>query len=319
MRNGVSIMEMPSWLSETNPALCRCGCGSRRKGSFIEKTLRDIINFLHGAVFSEEIAASPGYLQGLDPRVKVITLVFLLIVVNLCSNLFLLWLFYFVLLAAAVLSHLPLRQVVTRVWLVIPLFTGIMVLPAIFNWVRPGEPLWVIWDFKQPLSLGFLSLPSTLAVTQQGVWGGIMLVSRVGISVSLAVILTLSTRWIDFLRALRSFYVPKIFVVTLEMTYRYIFVLIMAMEEMFLARKARDAGQSSSKEHRRFVASAAGGLFGKSIQMSEEVYWAMTARGYTGEIRILQRTRLRWQDVIILVLVILGGLIMIAANKVLGG
>ncbi|AFM39282.1 cobalt ABC transporter, permease protein CbiQ [Desulfosporosinus acidiphilus SJ4] len=312
-------MELPSWLSEMSPALCRCGCGGRRKGNFIEKTLRDIVRIIQDAVFSEEIARRPGLLQSLDSRVKVTALIYLLVVVNLCSHLSLLWGFYFVLLAVAVVSRLPLRQVVVRVWLVIPLFTGIMVLPSLFNWVRPGEPLWVIANFHHPLHLGFLAFPSTLSVTRQGLWGGIMLVSRVGISVSLAVILTLSTRWMDFLRALRAFFVPKIFIMTLEMTYRYIFVLVTAMEEMFLARKARDAGQSAPKEERRFVASAVGGLFGKSLQMSEEVYWAMTARGYSGEIRLLQSSRLNWRDAIILLLVILAGLILIAANQVMGG
>jgi cobalt/nickel transport system permease protein len=312
-------MELPSWLSEASPALCRCGCSGRRRGNFIEKTLRDIVKLIEEAVFSEEVALRRGFLQQLDSRVKVITLMYLLVVINLCSQLPLLWGFYLALLAIAVISKLPLRQVVVRVWLVIPLFTGIMVLPSLLNWVRPGDPLWIIADFKHPLNIGIASLPSTLAITKQGLWGGVMLVSRVGISVSLAVVLTLSTRWMDFLRALRSFFVPRIFVVTLEMTYRYIFVLVTAMEEMFLARKARDAGRSAPKEQRRFVASAVGGLFGKSLQMSEEVYWAMTARGYTGEIRIMEHSRLRWQDLIIMLLVVLAGLILMAANKVLGG
>ena len=312
-------MELPSWLTGTEPALCRCGCGSRRKGSFIEKTLRDIVRFLSEAVFSEEMALRQGFLQSLDPRVKVLTLVFLLIVVNLIAHLAVLWVFYLILLGLAALSRLSLRLLIARVWLVIPLFTGIMVLPAVFNWMRPGQPIWVIWNFGHVLRLGPMSLPSTLAVTKQGLWGGILLVSRVGISVSLAVVLTLSTRWMDFLRALRSFLVPRIFVATLEMTYRYIFVLITAIEDMFLARKARDAGQSSLREQRRFVAAAVGGLFGKSLQMSEEVYWSMTARGYAGEIRILKRFRIRWQDVIIMLIVVLAGLIMIAGDKVLGG
>ncbi|WP_088186954.1 cobalt ECF transporter T component CbiQ [Desulfosporosinus sp. FKA] len=311
-------MELPNWLSEASPALCRCGCGGRRKGNFIEKTLRDIIKIIQDAVFSEEIALRPGFLQRLDARIKVISLIYLLIIVNLCAHLSLLWGFYLVLLAIAVSSKLPLRQVVARVWLVIPLFTGIMVLPSIFNWVRPGDPLWVIADFHHSLHLGYLSFPSVLAVTRQGLWGGIMLISRVGISVSLAVVLTLSTRWMDFLRALRTFFIPKIFIMTLEMTYRYIFVLVSAMEEMFLARKARDAGQSAPKEERRFVASAVGGLFGKSLQMSEEVYWAMTARGYSGEIRLLKGSSLCWSDVLVLSLVVLAGLILIAANKVMG-
>lgn len=312
-------MELPIWLNETSPSMCRCGCGGRRKGNFIEKTLHDIVNFLREAVFSEKIAMRQGFLQHMDPRVKVMSLFYLLVVINLGSNLALLWTFYFVLLGVAFLSHLPVRQVISRVWLVIPLFTGIMVLPSIFNWVRPGESLWMIWDFGHSFSLGPITLPSTLAVTKQGIGGAILLVSRVGISVSLAVVLTLSTRWMEMLRALRSFLVPRIFIVTMEMTYRYIFVLVKAMEEIFIARKARDAGQSSLKEQRRFVATTMGGLFGKSLQMSEEVYNAMTARGYTGEIRILHQSRLGWQDILILMFVILAGLIMFAAEKVLGG
>ena len=312
-------MELPGWLSENGPAMCGCGCGSRRKGSFIEKTLRDIVRFLSEAVFSEEMALRRGFLQRWDPRVKVATLIFLLVVINLISHVSLLWIFYAILLVSASLSQLSPRLLIARVWLVIPLFTGIMVLPALFNWVRPGQPVWVIWDFGHPVHFGYWLFPATLAVTKQGLGGGILLVSRVGVSVSLAAVLTLSTRWMDFLRALRSFFIPRIFVVTLEMTYRYIFVLITAMEDMFLARKARDAGQTPWREQRRFVAAAAGGLFGKSLQMSEEVYWSMTARGYTGEIRILQRFRFGWQDVFAFVLMIMGGMIMIAGDRVLGG
>lgn len=310
-------MELPNWLNETSPAIGRSGKGGLRKSSFIEKTLSDIVGFLYSAVFSDSIAMRKGFLQSLDPRVKVLMAFYLLIVVNLCSNLALLWSFYGGMIAVSYLSKLPLRQVLSRVWLVIPVFTGIMIFPSFFSWVREGEPLWVIWNLKEPIHFGLLTLPSVLAVTKQGIAGGFLLISRVGISISLAVILTLSTRWSDILRALRFFFVPRIFVAALEMTYRYIYVLIQAMEEIFIARKARDAGQSSSKEHRQFIAAAMGGLFGKSLQMSEEVYNAMIARGYKGEVRVIDQGRIAWQDIFIMLLVLLAGLIMIAANKVL--
>lgn len=312
-------MELPDWLNETKPALLHHNDCGRFKSNFIEKTLKDIINFLSDAFFSEKIALRKGFLQGLDPRVKILSLLIFLIAINLCSNLAILWTFYFILLGLAVLANLPLRQMISRVWLVIPLFTGIMVLPSLFNWVRLGDPLWVITNFGHPLHFGPFVLPETLTVTKQGLAGGILLISRVGISVSLVLVLTLSTRWMEILRALRSFFVPRIFIGTLEMTYRYIFVLVRAMEEIFIARKARDAGQSSPKEQRRFVATAMGGLFGKSLQMSEEIYSAMVARGYSGEIRVLHQNRIAWQDIFILMLVLLAGLIMIVVNKVLVG
>ncbi|MDP4128357.1 MAG: cobalt ECF transporter T component CbiQ, partial [Bacillota bacterium] len=191
--------------------------------------------------------------------------------------------------------------------------------PSLFNWVRPGDPLWLLWTFSNPFQIGPLHFPAELSITRQGFEGAVLLISRVGISVTLAVLLTLTTRWNNLLRALRTFFVPKIFIVTLEMTYRYIFVLITLMEDMFFARKSRDAGQSSGAEQRRFVGSSIAHLFGKSLQMSEEVYTSMAARGYTGEIHTLQKFQLRWVDVFSLGVSLMACLTLYAADKVLGG
>ena len=319
-------MDLPTWLREDSPASPETGIPSgrpfkikrRSKHSFIQKTLQDIIQFLQDSVFSEGVAAQPGFLQSLDPRVKVAALFTLLLSLNLIRHLALLWGFYLVLLVAASFSGLSVRFILKKVWLVVPLFTGIMAIPALFNWVRPGDALWVLWDFGHPLNLGLVHLPSTLAMTRQGLKGDILLISRVGISVSLAMVLTLTTRWHDLLRALRSFFLPKVFVTALEMTYRYLFVLVTAVEEMFLARKARDAGFSTTKEQRRFIASSMAGLFGKSHQMSEEIYFSMLARGYTGEIRSVERFHLRLFDLFASGIVLFSALTLYAADKVLG-
>jgi cobalt/nickel transport system permease protein len=55
----------------------------------------------------------------------------------------------------------------------------------------------------------------------------------------------------------------------------------------------RDVDLASS---RRFVAASAGALFGKAHSISEEVYLAMVARGYTGETRLLTPGRIRVRD-----------------------
>ena len=47
---------------------------------------------------------------------------------------------------------------------------------------------------------------------------------------------------------------------------------------------------------RRFVAASAGALFGKAHALSEEVYLAMVARGYDGNVRTLTPSRLRLRD-----------------------
>ena len=310
-------MELPLWLQENEPSLCNCGClGVRKKQGFLQKTIRDILSFLRDSVFSEAIANEQGYLQKLDPRVKLGILLFTLVVINVLTHLALLWGLYLIILVIAAFSGLKPGFILKRVWLVVPLFTGIMVIPALFNWVRGGDPLLILWNFGHPLQVGPFKLPDVLTITKQGFWGALLLISRVGISVSLAAIITLTTRWTDLLRALRALFVPKIFVVTLEMTYRYIFVFLNILEEMFLARKARDAGQSSTSEQRRFVASSMASLFGKTLQMSEEVYSSMVARGYTGEIYTVQRFRLHWYDVFVFGVVILAGLTLFAGDKI---
>jgi cobalt/nickel transport system permease protein len=310
-------MDLPLWLQENSPL--EPSPSKLKQSNFIQKTLQAIIVLVKESVFSEEIAVRSEFLQALDPRVKLLGIFLLLVTVNLLRHLPLLWGTYLVILILAALSKVPTRFLVQRVWLVIPLFTGIMVLPALFNWVRPGDPLWIIWTFSAPLHLGPIHFPRELSITRQGFWGALLLISRVGISVTLAVLLTLTTRWNNLLRALRTFFVPKIFIVTLEMTYRYIFVLITLLEDMFLARKARDSGHSSGAEQRRFVGSSIAHLFGKSLKMSEDVYISMIARGYTGEIYTLQRFQLRWMDVFSLGVSLLLSLSLYAADKVLGG
>ncbi len=313
-------MKLPDWLLENNIGMCSCGCsGKRSKQNFIEKTLFDLSKLIRDAVFSEQTANKPGLLQALDPRAKLIGFACFLLTVSLVHNPLLLVLAYFGLIILAALSHVSLARFLKRVWLVVPLFTGIMLLPALFNWVRPGTALVTLWDFAHSLSLGPFHFPSTLAITRQGLKGNILMILRVGSSVSLAVLLTLTTRWTDLLKALRVFFVPKVFVMTMEMTYRYIFVLLSSVEEMFFARKARMIGAGDLKENRRFIAASMGTLFGKSQAMSEEVYASMLARGYTGEVRSISRFRLTFWDWAAIVLALLLSMFLFVADKAMGG
>ena len=62
----------PDWLVQTEVGLCPCGCiGKRSKSSVVEKTLGGGARVMSAAMFSDDIAAKPGLLQAIDPRVKV--------------------------------------------------------------------------------------------------------------------------------------------------------------------------------------------------------------------------------------------------------
>ena len=71
----------PAWLTQGDVALCPCGCiGKRKRGSFVEKTIGGGANLMRQAMFSDDVANQRGFLQRLDPRVKMLTLFGLLLV-----------------------------------------------------------------------------------------------------------------------------------------------------------------------------------------------------------------------------------------------
>jgi cobalt/nickel transport system permease protein len=317
--SGLQHRPLPRWLEESTAPDPKAGGRPRgRRRGFIAKTLHGIAEVTRNEVFSEALAGRPGLLQRLDPRVKVLTVLLLIgaagllhhILSLVCLNLWLFWL--------ARVSRVPMVTFIKRVWIVVPLFTGIVVLPALFNVVRPGTPLVVLIRFAHPLHLGFLTIPAQIAVTRQGAAAAVLLVLRVGASVSLAVLLTLTTRWQALLKALGVLRIPVVFLTVLEMTYRYIFLLLQTSSEMFMARRSRLVGRASGREERRFVTSAMGQLWAKTHATSEEVHAAMLARGYTGQPRTLFSVQMKSSDWLWGILVVLVALLFVGGDRVFG-
>lgn len=310
-------------MRETAPggAVARAGSfrsGKPRKTSVVERTLQGLATALRDSVFSEKLASRPGLLQGTDPRVKTAGLLTLLVVAGLVRNPAFLLGLYLLTLVLARASSLPIGYFVKRVWLFIPIFAGIIVLPSLFNVVKAGDPLFTIWDFGREVQLGPWSLGDSLAVTRQGLTGAIIFILRVATSVSLAVLLAVTTKWPDLLKSLRVFFVPRIFILILSMTYRYIFLLLSLASDMFTARRSRLVGPSSPREDRHFAAASIGTLLGKSQSLSEDVYAAMVSRGYTGEPRTLHRFQLHSRDLMFALFVVLLSVAAIGGDRLLG-
>jgi len=202
-----------------------------------------------------------------------------------------------------------------RVWLFVPLFSAAVVLPALLNIVTPGEPLWVLATLEKAHSWGPYTVPQEISITRQGLWGAILFISRVAASVSFAVLLTLTTRWSDIFAGLRALMVPRIFVMTLNMTNRYLFVFLRLIQDMYRARKSRTIHTLSAAGERGWVASRIGVIFRKSMEMSNDIYLAMLSRGYHGEIIALDRFRTTAVDYVWLAAVLALGVGLIAWEK----
>ena len=248
---------------------------------FIVRTLAGFADALERSGAAERLADQSGYLQSLDPRVKLIGSL-LLIFSALCSRR--LWVtasIFLLAVALAQLSRIPLRLLVMRVWLGVLFFTGCIALPAVFT--TPGLTIWQL-----PL-LGW-------SVTSQGLYSAAHLLMRAETSATWVLLVVLCTSWTHVLKALRTLRVPVTAVVILGMTHRYIFLLLQLAREQFEARRSRLVGSLSARQRRKVAASSAGVLLDKSVQFSGEVYSAMQARGFRGEIYTLDDFQMNPRD-----------------------
>jgi cobalt/nickel transport system permease protein len=247
-----------------------------KKRDFIERSILSALAFLKDASLSEEYANRKGFLQSLDPRLKTVSfLAFLVTAISLKSAVLIgsLYGFCFIL---AILSRIPVRHFLIRTLLFIPLFSLFMVLPTLFSIVTPGEPV-----------CSFHVLGLNGIITRPGLDGAVLFVVRIATSVSLVVLLSLTTRHSELLKVLRVLGVPQLFVLTVSMCFRYLYLFATMVENIFTAIKSRVGVVSHHRHGQNVVAWNLANTWNRTTQMSEEVYMAMLSRGYTGEPRLL--------------------------------
>ena len=247
----------------------------------IHSTLQGLTHALSTAFIAENVASQPGLFQKLDPRVRLISVLTLIVAAVLSRRLIVIagLLLFAVLIAIA--SRIKMITLAKRVWLIIFGFTGLMALPALF--VTPGEP-------AQRLPL------VSLTITGQGLRAAAALILRVETAATLSTVLVLSTPWNHILKALRSLRVPSEVITMLAMTHRYVFLLIETATHMFESRQSRTVGVLNGAEQRRMTARTSGVLLSKSIELTHEVYLSMLSRGFSGEVRLLNDFRMQPRD-----------------------
>jgi cobalt/nickel transport system permease protein len=186
------------------------------------------------------------------------------------------YLFYpFVMMA---LAELPYKTLLTRVLIVLPfcLFAGIT------NAIIDREPAFIISGFA--VSYGLLSLATILL--------------KMYLCVMAALILVATTPFTEITAQLQRFYVPMVFVMVFEMTFRYIGVLFEEVFSMITAYRLR-RGNNKSLEMRH-MGSFVGQLFLRGIDRAERVHAAMCCRGYSLKNIPAVRRRLTFADIVIL-------------------
>ncbi len=202
---------------------------------------------------------------GFDPRVKLVCVIGLVVVTAFMRDLAPLVVIFAFVAALLLLSRVPLRH----------LGGGIV------------------------LALPFIIFPVLAMVITSGPMPALLMTMRIVSSIFALMLLITTTPMFDLLKAMRWFHFPALMSSLLLFTYRFIFVLIDEMERMKMARKARGftgRGSLLSRDVFKTLSYTAGMVFVRSNARAMNIYNALMARGFTGEVVTLRRFKARPAD-----------------------
>lgn len=227
----------------------------------------------------DDMAGKETVIHRIHPLAKLLTTVIFLIVVVSFGRyeiIGLLPLFLFPVLLIT-LAELPIRPILKRMLLAAPFVIGIGILNPVFD-----QQVFVVGGLT--LSRGWITFFS--------------LFLKSVLTVSAALLLIATTGMDRLASALRMLKIPRLFVLQLLLTYRYISVL---MEEVSLIWRAYALRAPQQKGiQRRVWGPLIGQLILRTIERAQRVYQAMCLRGFTGEYHTGGHVRIKLGDIVYL-------------------
>jgi len=240
----------------------------------------NITNTIFDMRLLDDLARKETVVHRIHPLIKLLTTVIYLTVVVSFGRyeiIGLLPLLFFPILLIT-LAELPITPLMKRMLLAAPFVIGIGILNPVFD-----HQVFVIGGLT--LSRGWITFFSVFL--------------KCLLTVSAALLLIATTGMDKLASALRMLKIPRLFVLQLLLTYRYISVL---MEEVSLIWRAYSIRAPQQKGiHRRVWGSLIGQLILRTFERAQRVYHAMCLRGFTGEYNTGGHVRITVRDIAYLV------------------
>jgi len=149
-----------------------------------------------------------------------------------------------------------------------------------------------------------IALFTVIILLPAAFWGNyyslIMVTPKVFATVIAVNILSRSTQWTSITSALKTFYVPDIFIFVIDITLKYIMLLGEFSLNMLYSLKLRSVGKNNNKY--TSLSGVAGTMFIKSKEMAEDMYTAMECRGFTGEYHIYKKYKFTFADLVYIII-----------------
>lgn len=236
------------------------------KDGFINKSIFGFIGLL-GRI-KRDVSEETGVLYRINPMVKLISTLILIIFLSLSKvDMYTYLIGTYFLVSLATLDGRLVRKIIT-LSLTIPIFTLIVLIPAMF---------------------------------MGNIHNSLILVLKVAITLIAVNILSHTTQWHDVTKAFKMLFISDLFILVFDITIRYIYILGEFALEMLYALRLKSVGRNKKKY--KAVSSIMGNLFFKTKSMGEDMYAAMECRGFTGEYVSYKKFKFGFNDVVYIFLV----------------
>jgi cobalt ECF transporter T component CbiQ len=288
--------KVPAFLLGSPPALSKTRGGGKVDISYLDKGIRDFASLFTEGYAQWELSSRRGFLHDLDARIKIVFWIMLIVVISLKRAVLpeaMIFIFIFLL---AAFCRLNLIAFYKRVLLLGFAFGFIISIPSAFNVIVPGKVIIPVITLSRPHDFWIYHIPQVIGITDSGVSLVSLLTLRVLNSLSVSFLILYTTPFAEIVKALKVFRVPDTFLIIISMTYKYIFTFAHIVSDMYLAKKARLACGNGRKEAREWIAGRIAFVFKKTQIECEEVFKAMNARGFSGEIRLYHYRKIAEKD-----------------------
>jgi cobalt/nickel transport system permease protein len=283
----------------------------RAKFSFLDRTIINSANALKSIYLQAENADKENFIRKINPKVKLISLVYIAIVISVVSSpvkqLFI-SAFIFV---VYIISGLKIFEVYRKIFLITFVFGLLVVLPASLNIITPGKIIFNLLTFDRPSHFLIYDIPQKIGVTVNGLHVVTLVFLRVLNSVSFSLLIVYTTPFPSFIKSFKIIGVPDTFLMIISLAYKYIFILSRTIEETYFALKSKLSGYIKSNRIRKLVSGRIFFIFRRSVIIYENTYYAMVSRGYTGKVKLHSRHIFTFRDIVVLIIIIFSGIVVI--------
>ncbi len=303
--------KVPSYLLQSVHDQLELENVKKAKLSFLDRTIINSADAVKSIYLQAENATIESFIQKVNPYVKLISLIYLAIVISIVNNLYgqiLITVFIFFL---YLLARFKVFQVYRKIFFLAFIFGFLVVLPASLNIITPGEIILNLISFDKPSHFWIYEIPQNIGFTENGFQVVSLVFLRVLNSVSFALIIVFTTPFSSFIKSFKIIGVPDTFLMVISLAYKYIFILSRTIEETYFALKSRLVINIKSKNIRNLISGRIFFIFKKSRIIYENTYFAMVSRGYNGKVKLYSQYHFTLADIVSLIIIGLIGVTII--------